>query len=221
MHLFFDLDGTLTDPATGICGCLQYALRRLGRPAPAAAELRRFIGPPLRGTLATLLDSREPAVIESALSHYRERFSRRGIYENQVYADIPAGLAALQAAGHRLWVVTSKPETYARRIIAHFGLGRYFQRVYGSELSGARVEKSELIAFVLERQQLEPASACMIGDRAQDILGGRANGTGTVGVLWGYGGELELQDAGPDHLARSMATLLEYMHRTQETGGDR
>jgi phosphoglycolate phosphatase len=47
----------------------------------------------------------------------------------------------------------------------------------------------------------------MIGDRAHDIVGGRANQTRTMGVLWGYGSEEELRSARPDCLADSMACL--------------
>jgi phosphoglycolate phosphatase len=109
LDLFFDLDGTLTDPARGITLCLQHALLALGRQAPPLEHLRRYIGPPLRGTFVDLLATDEHAVIEAAIGHYRERFSAVGLYENEVYPDVPKGLAALREAGHRLWVVTSKP----------------------------------------------------------------------------------------------------------------
>jgi phosphoglycolate phosphatase len=146
-------------------------------------------------------------VVEAAVVHYRERFSTVGLYENAVYPDVPPGLAALREAGHRLWVVTSKPGVYARLIIEHFGLTALFQDVYGSELSGENADKADLIAHVLAAERLVPRGVRMIGDRAADIVGGRANGTGTVGVLWGYGSREELTNADPDVLVDSMAGL--------------
>jgi phosphoglycolate phosphatase len=210
MDLFFDLDGTLTDPARGIVLCFQHAFRAMGAAAPPAEELVRYIGPPLRDTLATLLATGDAAVIEAAIAHFRQRFAAEGMYENEVYPGVPEGLAKLRRAGHRMWVVTSKPEVYARQIVAHFGLAPHFERVHGPELSGLRAEKEAMIAHVLEREGLDPAATCMIGDRALDITGGRANGTRTVGVAWGYGSEDELREARPDRLVRSMAELLEY-----------
>ena len=218
--IVFDLDGTLTDPEKGITRCLQHALVALGRPAPPLEHLRRYIGPPLRGTFVDLLATDKRAVIEAAIGHYRERFSAVGLYENEVYPDVPTGLAALREAGHRLWVVTSKPGAYACRIVEHFGLAKLFQRVYGSELSGQYADKIELIAHVLKSEQLDPANACMIGDRAEDILGGRANGTGTVGVLWGYGSEDELTKAQPDIIVDSMATLSAYAEAARGAAAD-
>lgn len=215
MDLFFDLDGTLTDPARGITLCLRHALLALGRQVPPVEHLRRYIGPPLRGTFVDLLATNERAVIDAAIAHYRERFSAVGLYENEVYPDVPNGLAALREAGHQLWVVTSKPWVYACRIVEHFELTSLFRGVYGSELSGRNTDKTELIAHVLESEQLDPADARMIGDRAADIMAGRANGTGTIGVLWGYGSEEELVKAEPDIIVNSMARLSAYVAAAQ------
>jgi phosphoglycolate phosphatase len=208
MDLLFDLDGTLTEPARGIILCFQHALQKLGRASPDADTLKRYIGPPLRGTFAELLATHDATLIEVAIGHFRERFSATGMFENEVYPGVSEGLAALLEGGHRLWVATSKPEVYARQIVAHFGLVGYFEQVYGAELSGKNGEKSVLIGYMLERERLDPRRTWMIGDRALDIHGGRANGTRTAGVLWGFGSEDELRGAGPDLLAASMPELV-------------
>ena len=125
-----------------------------------------------------------------------------------MYHDVPHGLAVLRERGHRLWVATSKPAVYARAILEHFTLRSLFQEIYGSELSGERSDKGALIAHILERERLDPSDVCMIGDRAHDIVGGRANNTRTIAVLWGYGSEKELLRAKPDCVAESMAALV-------------
>jgi phosphoglycolate phosphatase len=195
-QLFFDLDGTLTDPAPGITACLAYAAERLGHSAPSAVELQRYIGPPLREAFADLLETKDAVVIEDAVRLYRERFSTIGIFENAVYPGVEQSLDQLWTDGFALSVVTSKPEVYASRIIDHFGLRRFFARVYGAELSGERSTKSELIAQALESQGVAPSRACMIGDREHDILGAAAQGVAAIGVTWGYGTAEELRRAG-------------------------
>ncbi len=211
MDLLFDLDGTLTDPLPGIGRCIQHAMARLGQEVPPEATLARFVGPPLRGTFAELLATADVQLIETAVAHYRERFATVGLYENAVYPDVAAGLAALAAAGHRLRVVTSKPVVYARRIVEHFGLRAHFQDVHGSELDGRNVDKTDLIRVVLQQERIAPAGAWMIGDRAQDLRGGRANGVRTAGVLWGYGSEPELRAESPDLLVRHMSELVAHL----------
>lgn len=201
MHALFDLDGTLTDSHRGISACIAHALAALGHPVPDADALRRFIGPPLHASFVELLGS--SAAADQALALYRERFARIGLYENKVYAGVEVCLGAIAQALQSMYVVTSKPQIYARRIVAHFGLDAYFADVYGSELNGSLTDKGELIRLVLRTEALDPRATVMIGDRRHDIDGARANGVGSVGVLWGYGSRAELRAAGADRLCEA------------------
>jgi hypothetical protein len=129
------------------------------------------------------------------------------MFENAVYPGIADELGRLNAAGHALWVVTSRPQEYASAIVKHFELHPLFRRIYGSGLDGRLTDKADLIAIVLRDESLDAASTWMIGDRAGDIRAGWINGTHTADVLWGYGVDDELATADPDVLARSAAEL--------------
>jgi phosphoglycolate phosphatase len=207
-HLFFDLDGTLTDPAPGIGACFVHTARALGHTEISEAALRRFIGPPLREAFCEILATRDEVRIEEAVRIYRDRFGTLGLFENSVYPGVIEALGRLRAAGHGLSVVTSKPAPYADRIVDHFGLREYVPHVYGAELSGERATKAEQIAFALEVEQLAPREACMIGDREHDILGARAHGVRAIGVTWGYGSRAELEAAGADRVVDTLQELL-------------
>ncbi|MEB3289604.1 MAG: HAD hydrolase-like protein [Leptolyngbya sp.] len=216
MNFLFDLDGTLTDPHTGIVACLQHALTVVDQPIPATDVLTALIGPPLRQGFSQILHCPpEDPLVDAAIAAYRDRFATVGLFENQLYDGIPAALATLVAHGD-LFVVTSKPRIFAERIVAHFGLAAYFQVIYGSELDGTRSDKGELIAHVLVQSGLAAADTVMIGDRQYDILGARRHQVLPVGVLWGYGSRQELIQAGSRHLLshpRQLATLPQNMAR--------
>lgn len=64
-HIFFDLDGTLSDPRDGIVRSLQYALKAMGAAIPEAASLERFIGPPLAGTFGHLFGTEDRETIQA------------------------------------------------------------------------------------------------------------------------------------------------------------
>ena len=64
--VFFDLDGTLTDPKPGITRCIAHALSGLGRMPPRLDELTWCIGPPLRRSFARLLETDDGALIDRA-----------------------------------------------------------------------------------------------------------------------------------------------------------
>ena len=205
--VFFDLDGTLTDPKPGITACIRHALSGLGRTVPAVDDLLWCIGPPLPKTFATLLETSDPALVARAIALYRERFGTVGLFENALYPGIPDAVAAVRDAGCATYVMTSKPHVYATRIVEHFGLTPLFDSVYGSELDGTRVEKTDLIAFALARERLDPARVVMIGDREHDAIGARSNGVRVIGVSYGYGSEAELRREGAALIAPSPSSI--------------
>jgi len=204
--LFFDMDGTLIDSEVGITTCIAYALQKMDHPVPPQETLLGWIGPSLRTTFAPLFG--EPERVEQAVAFYRERFDVEGWREHTIYPDIEAVVRALHARGHRLAVVTAKNEPHARRIVEHLPFGGLFEDVIGSTPDGSRSSKAQLVGEALQRLQLQPAQCWMIGDRRMDIEGARHHGLRNVGVLWGFGGEAELIQAGADHLAREPAQLL-------------
>lgn len=203
--LFFDLDGTLIDSAVGITRCVAHALTQMQHPVPPQHELRRWIGPALRTSFEPLL--RDPVQVEAAVSHYRDRFESHGWAEHEIYAGIGDAIETLHAAGHRLAVVTAKNEPHARKIIGHLPFGHRFDDIIGATADGRLSHKPELIAEALQRLALMPGECWMIGDRHMDIEGARHHGMRNIGVLWGFGGEAELRDAGADLLAASPEQL--------------
>jgi phosphoglycolate phosphatase len=202
--VLFDLDGTLTDPGLGITRSLQHALASLGRPAPPADSLLRFIGPPLGETFATLLATRDADLIARAVERYRERYATAGLYENVVYPDVPPALARLRRGGHRMRLVTSKPEVYAARVLRHFGLDGFFDGVHGPQLAALHQDKADLVRGALEAGGASPRDAVLVGDRIHDVAAARAHGVAAIAVRWGYGPEAELEGARPDAVAAQM-----------------
>ena len=214
LALLFDLDGTLTDPKPGIVRCMKHALDKLGAPCPADDVLASFIGPPLRETFATVLETADRDLIERAVALYREEYGETGLFENEVYAGVTQMLDEARATAPAAYVATLKVTVYADRIVRRFGLAPYFAGIYGTELQAGRFDdKTVLLAHLLVMEGLAPERAVMIGDRAGDMIGARANGIRSIGVLWGYGSESELAEAGADELCASPSALTACLRR--------
>ena len=131
------------------------------------------------------------------------------MFENRLYEGIVGLLDSLSGDGRSLFVATTKPDVYAKQIVEHFEIARYFNGVYGPTLSGIRKEKADLIAYLLDEENIFAANAVMIGDRFYDIVGAKANDVTSIGVLWGYGSAAELTEAGADTLCESPKEVLE------------
>lgn len=183
--VIFDLDGTLTDSAPGIVASFRHALAHIGAPVPDGDLAARLVGPPMHHTLATMgLGSRS----EQAMASYRAHYTTHGWAMNSVFDGITPMLADLRAAGVRLAVATSKVETTARQILAHFGLDNYFEVIAGASSDGTRAAKSDVIAHALRQLQPLPGRVVMVGDRRHDVDGAATHGIDTVLFGWGYGG---------------------------------
>lgn len=203
--LFFDLDGTLIDSAEGITRSVSYAFEQLGHPVPSQAELRGWIGPALRTSFLPLLG--DEARVEQAVALYLERYSREGWTEHSVYDGVAEMLDAVHGAGHRLAVVTAKNEDNARKILGGLPFGDRFDDVIGSTRDGRLTHKVDLIGEALRRFELSAEQCLMIGDRRMDIEGALQHGMGNIGVLWGFGSEQELREAGAQRLAAAPTQL--------------
>jgi phosphoglycolate phosphatase len=205
-NILFDLDGTITDPKEGITKSVQYALAKLGIYEKNLEALTSFIGPPLAQSFRELYAFGESDA-RQAVEYYREYFKETGIFQNALFGGMVDLLAGLQRQGRSLILATSKPTVFARRILEHFRIEKYFAEVHGSELDGTRSDKTELIAYIMQQHKLDKSETVMVGDRKHDIIGARNNGISSIGVTFGYGSLEELTGAGPTTVCRSVDEL--------------
>ena len=183
-YLLFDLDGTLTDPFTGITRSVQHALKHYG------------------------IIENDLNLLTPFICYYREYFVEKGWCENKVYPGIPELLKHLQEAGRKLYVATSKPTPFAEKILSHFNLSRYFERIEGSSLDHTKMRKAEVMQSLLAQAGItEKGEAIMVGDRKYDVIGAHEVSVECVGVLYGYGSREELISAGADYVVPSVEAL--------------
>lgn len=210
--LFFDLDGTLSDPTEGITKSVQFALAKFGIEA-ALDELRPFIGPPLHHSFMQSYGF-DLATAKQAIGYYREYFVEQGMFQNRMFAGIPELLQRLRDGDGAMCVVTSKPGVYAQQIVEHFGLDGYFDAVVGSELDLSNAEKPVLVRMAMDRYpERDTAHFVMIGDREHDIIGAGENGIASVGVTFGAGSREELTQADATHVVDTLAELASLLLR--------
>ena len=205
--VLFDLDGTLTDPTEGIVKSMKYALDRLGRPIPDDEKLRSLISASIQTTFVKLLNTNEQPLIEEGIRFFRERYSTIGLFENEVYPGVPELLDRLCQNGYPLFIVTAKAKVFSEKVIEHFKLDKWLNGVFGPSLEERGYTKSRLIESALSIHKLSPKSTAMVGDRREDILAGKSNGTVTVGVTYGSGSREEITGSTPDFICHDPLSI--------------
>lgn len=205
-YLMFDLDGTLTDSKIGLVNAIEYAVKKMGLAPLPDAVVEKFLGPPLFGSFETHCGM-DKKTAKAAVSYFREYYADKGIFENEPYEGIEELLIALKASGNSLFIATSKPTISALKVCAHFNIDRYFTEILGSEMDGSIIEKRDIIGILIDRHSLDIRKTLMIGDRENDIAGGRSNGLDTVAVGYGYGSDEELTHAKARYYVKTMSDL--------------
>lgn len=121
-------------------------------------------------------------------------------------------LKKLKNNGFSLIVATSKPWVFAKQILKHFDISKYFTYIAGSNLDGSRAKKGEVIKYALECCDIiDLSKAIMIGDREYDIIGAKEVGIDSIGVLFGYGDRSELENVGADFIVDTAADIGEIL----------
>ena len=200
--VLFDLDGTLTDSGRGIINSVLFALKKYDIQVEDLSILQNFLGPPLQDSFQKYFhfsDEEIPVVIDT----YREYFRSKGMFENEVYKGVPELLEQIKSSGRKLIVATSKPEAFSYTILKHFHLDKYFDFIAGATMDGIRGSKPDIIRYALDTLGITDLSSVeMVGDRMYDIYGAKEIGIDSVGVLYGYGSEEELRNAGATYIAK-------------------
>lgn len=205
--VLLDLDGTIIDSRHGIVSTLHHVIETLGHIPDRSRDLTWVVGPPLAELMAEVLSAYGETRVEEGVALYRERYQAVGRHQTPPYPGMVDLLHRLAASPLRLYTATSKPAFLARDILIEHGLDGLFEQVCGACDDESGGEKPEMIARIMKDHDIQPGNAIMVGDRRFDIVGAHANRLRGIGVLWGYGGESELTEAGADHLCVSPADL--------------
>lgn len=205
--ILFDLDGTLTDSSQGIINAIVYALKKMGLNDYDMSLLKKFLGPPLHESFEKFFHFDKKKSLQ-AVEYYREYFSTKGLFENEVYDGITDLLKILKGNGKTLILATSKPQPFTDRIMQHFDLVKYFDFIAGSNMDTTRSKKAEVIEYAITECNIkDKSSVVMVGDRAEDMIGAQTVGIDSIGVEYGYGTFDELENAGATYIAKTVEEL--------------
>lgn len=200
--VLFDLDGTVNDSGPGIMNSVRYSLEKTGCEIPGEETLRRFVGPSLIYSYKTFCHMDEDEA-RKAVEAYRECYHAGECFNLVIYDGITNLLTALNDAGIKCAVVTSKPQNAAQKILDHFDMMRFFDTLAGPDPDDPSNSKSVLIARALSQLSLPPEDVVMVGDTRFDIIGANEAGCDSIGVTYGYGTREELVENEATYLADS------------------
>ena len=206
--LIFDLDGTLINSKKGILEGYRHALEKMGVQTYDPRLLLTFLGPPLYDNFRKHFFPDDSSSVEMAANYYKEYMRNKGKLEVELIPGVREMIQVLFENKYSITLATSKVQEFADGFLEQFHIHQYFSFVVGANPDGTCATKKELIGKVLENfSTFKKSEFVMIGDREHDMIGARENGIDSIGVLYGYGNEKELKDAGATMIVQSVKEL--------------
>lgn len=136
------------------------------------------------------------------------RESNARVSEIRVYEGVRPMLSNLRRSGLKLGIATGKDGARARHILDVLSLRREFDAVLGSDEVERPKPAPDMVLRQLERFEVPPGAALMVGDAVADLRCGRNAGVRTAAALWGDGTPSVLLPEKPDFVLRSPVELL-------------
>jgi len=188
--LIFDLDGTLIDSRRDLVNSVNAALRSLGRDELPSDEIAAMVGDGAPTLVRRALgDTVDEVLLKRGLEFFLSYYREHKLDYTRLYDGIPEALETLRGAnGSRrvMSVLTNKPVNPSRAIVQALGIAEKFVSVYGGNSFETKKPDPLGINTILAETGVSADEAVMIGDSAVDILTGRAAGTWTCGVSYGF-----------------------------------
>jgi phosphoglycolate phosphatase len=191
----FDVDGTLVDSATDICGAIQLVLSTTRQNAVSDDSLRLYIGRHLLDLFQDLLPELSREQMDLMIADYRRIYLARNHGSTRLYPGVAEALASLPG---RKSTATTKGTPTTRAVLEMFGLLPHFEHVQGTDGFPAKPEPDVIFAS-LKALGAAPEDCLLVGDSPADMQAGRRAGVKTCAVLWGYGRREDMARWEPDY----------------------
>lgn len=194
-YYLFDVDGTLLDSATDICGAVKEALSTTTADGTPESLLRTYIGRHLYDLFEDLLPGITQAEMEKLLQQYRSIYLAR---EHRGTRPYPGVKDALSRLGGRKSTATTKSTQTTQAVLEKFGLLPYFDHVQGTDGFPSK-PAPDVILRSMAALNARPEGCLLVGDSGPDMEAGRQAGVKTCAVRYGYGNPADLARWEPDY----------------------
>lgn len=186
-HVIFDLDGTLVDTQADLASATNYMLAVLGLPQLSLVQVTSFVGHGARVLVEKALGPDNLPLAARGLALFLEYYSAHLLDQTRLYDGLDTVLRDAHAAGVQMSVLTNKPETASRAIIAGLGYEPFFVTIVGGDTLPVKKPDPQGVWFLQRDSGIALHDTILVGDSRVDYETGVAAGVATCGVLWGFG----------------------------------
>ncbi|MBR5282177.1 MAG: HAD-IA family hydrolase [Alistipes sp.] len=207
--VIFDLDGTLLNTIGDLAAGCDEMLRQRGLPTHSFEDYCSFVGNGIMRLVERALpeELRTPEYVAAARRDFVNYYIDHIDLHTHPYEGIVELVEELAAQGCRLAIASNKFQAGTDKLIKKFFPTIDFVMVCGNREGVPLKPDTALVDMILDAAQVERSRCIMVGDSAVDILTAERAEIHSVGVSWGFRSRTELQEAGAEYIADSVAEL--------------
>lgn len=180
--VFFDLDGTLVDNYEAITKCISVSLEPMGITPPTLEKVKHTVGGSILITFEKLIGKNlAPQAAKTYMEHIKD-YELLGLKEMPHAREI---LQGLKSRGIKSALFTNKSQKSAENIIEFLNLSRFFEKIIGTDLHGARKPEKEFTLLALEKMNADFETSAVVGDSPYDYKAAKACGLMPILVATG------------------------------------
>lgn len=184
--VLFDLDGTLVDTAPDMVSALNALLLERDLPPQPFGKARAFVSNGAAGLLRLSYPEFETTRDRELHQRFLALYAERICLESCLFPGMEELLARLEGAGVPWGVVTNKPGALTEALLKALDLRRRAACIVSGDTLPERKPHPRPVLHALETLGAPAAESWYAGDAHRDIQSGRAAGTRTVAVRYGY-----------------------------------
>jgi len=185
--VLFDMDGTLLDSAPDFIAVSQAMRQAHGLPLMDPQLIADVVSGGARAMVGAAFDCpADSAEFETLRLEFLERYQQHCAVLTRPYDGIPQLLDDIEKGKLRWGVVTNKPLRFAEPIMQQLGLAERSALLICPDHVQKTKPDPEPMLLACTMLGLQPEEILFVGDDLRDIESGRAAGTRTAAVSWGY-----------------------------------
>ncbi|QIE89071.1 MULTISPECIES: N-acetylmuramic acid 6-phosphate phosphatase MupP [Pseudomonas] len=185
--VLFDMDGTLLDTAPDFVAVCQAMLAAHGRAPIDDQRIQDVVSGGARAMVAATFDmDPEAPGFETLRQEFLDRYQEHCAVFTRPYEGMAELLESIDRSRLIWGVVTNKPVRFAAPIMQQLGLAeRSAVLVCPDHVKNSKPDP-EMLLLACSQLNIDPSQVLFIGDDLRDIESGRAAGTKTAAVRYGY-----------------------------------
>lgn len=185
--VLFDMDGTLLDTAPDFIAVCQAMLKAHGRAPIDDKRIQDVVSGGARAMVAATFDmDPEAPGFETLRQEFLDRYQEHCAVFTRPYDGMPELLASIEQSRLIWGVVTNKPIRFAAPIMQQLGLAERSAVLVCPDHVKHSKPDPEMLLLACSQLKVDPSEVLFIGDDLRDIESGRAAGTKTAAVRYGY-----------------------------------